>query len=93
MASEAELKAALGEKEAELATLQNSFDEYIESSKELESELESELAKVEEQVGVELRTGRASASNKGKDRNLPPTPTFNPPPSSSPHLSRKTRSS
>ena len=54
MASEAELKAALGEKEAELATLQNSFDEYIESSKELESELESELAKVEEQVGVEL---------------------------------------
>jgi uncharacterized protein YlxW (UPF0749 family) len=51
MPSEAELKAALDEKDTELATLQASFDEYIESSKELESELESELAKVEEQVG------------------------------------------
>ena len=35
------------EKEAELAALQATFDEYVESSKELETELESELEKLE----------------------------------------------
>ena len=34
------------EREAELAALQSAFDEYIASSRELEEELDAELAKM-----------------------------------------------
>lgn len=40
----------MADKDAELVQLQASFDEYIESSKELELELESELSKLEDQL-------------------------------------------
>ena len=36
----------MAEREAELAALQSAFDEYIASSRELEEELDSELAKM-----------------------------------------------
>ena len=42
----------MADKDAELVQLQASFDEYIESSKELELELESELSKLEEQLST-----------------------------------------
>jgi hypothetical protein len=36
----------VAEREAELVALQNAFDEYIASSRELEEELDTELAKL-----------------------------------------------
>ena len=36
----------MAEREAELAALQSAFDEYIASSRELEEELDAELAKM-----------------------------------------------
>jgi hypothetical protein len=36
----------VAEREAELAALQSAFDEYIASSRELEEELDAELAKM-----------------------------------------------
>lgn len=36
----------VAEREAELVALQNAFDEYIASSRELEEELDAELAKL-----------------------------------------------
>lgn len=37
---------SVAEREAELVALQNAFDEYIASSRELEEELDAELAKL-----------------------------------------------
>jgi len=38
--------ATVAEREAELIALQSAFDEYIASSRELEEELDAELAKM-----------------------------------------------
>lgn len=38
--------SSIQEREAELAALQSAFDEYITSSRELEEELDAELAKM-----------------------------------------------
>ena len=38
--------ATVAEREAELVALQSAFDEYIASSRELEEELDAELAKM-----------------------------------------------
>jgi len=38
--------ATIAEREAELLALQSAFDEYIASSRELEEELDAELAKM-----------------------------------------------
>jgi hypothetical protein len=38
--------SSMAEREAELAALQAAFDEYITSSRELEEELDAELAKM-----------------------------------------------
>jgi hypothetical protein len=40
--------ATAAEREAELIALQSAFDEYIASSRELEEELDAELAKMRE---------------------------------------------
>lgn len=40
------------EREAELAALQSAFDEYIASSRELEEELDAELAKMRKFLGI-----------------------------------------
>lgn len=40
------LPATIAEREAELMALQSAFDEYIASSRELEEELDAELAKM-----------------------------------------------
>lgn len=40
------LPATIAEREAELLALQSAFDEYIASSRELEEELDAELAKM-----------------------------------------------
>ena len=40
--------ATVAEREAELLALQSAFDEYIASSRELEEELDAELAKMRE---------------------------------------------
>ena len=40
------------EREAELAALQSAFDEYIASSRELEEELDAELAKMRKFLGM-----------------------------------------
>lgn len=40
------LPPTMAEREAELAALQSAFDEYIASSRELEEELDAELAKM-----------------------------------------------
>lgn len=40
------LPPTIAEREAELAALQSAFDEYITSSRELEEELDAELAKM-----------------------------------------------
>ena len=40
--------ATVAEREAELIALQSAFDEYIASSRELEEELDAELAKMRE---------------------------------------------
>ena len=40
------------EREAELAALQSAFDEYIASSRELEEELDAELAKMRKYLKV-----------------------------------------
>mmetsp|Transcript_22817 Transcript_22817/g.43397 ORF Transcript_22817/g.43397 Transcript_22817/m.43397 type:complete len:1375 (+) Transcript_22817:150-4274(+) len=41
---------SIAEREAELVALQNAFDEYIASSRELEEELDAELAKLQEKL-------------------------------------------
>ena len=41
---------SVSDREAELAALQTAFDEYIASSRELEDELDAELAKMRELV-------------------------------------------
>ena len=46
----------VADREAELAALQSSFDEYIESSRLLEEELDAELAKVQKQLSDSNRT-------------------------------------
>jgi hypothetical protein len=40
----------MAEREAELAALQSAFDEYIASSRELEEELDAELAKMRKSI-------------------------------------------
>jgi hypothetical protein len=40
------MSPTMAEREAELAALQAAFDEYIASSRELEEELDAELAKM-----------------------------------------------
>lgn len=40
------MSPTMAEREAELAALQSAFDEYIASSRELEEELDAELAKM-----------------------------------------------
>lgn len=40
------IMSSIQEREAELAALQSAFDEYITSSRELEEELDAELAKM-----------------------------------------------
>lgn len=42
----AHMAPTMAEREAELAALQSAFDEYIASSRELEEELDAELAKM-----------------------------------------------
>ena len=42
--------ATVAEREAELLALQHAFDEYIASSRELEEELDTELAKMRKSV-------------------------------------------
>ena len=42
---------SMAEREAELAALQAAFDEYIASSRELEEELDAELAKMRKSSG------------------------------------------
>ena len=42
----------MAEREAELAALQSAFDEYIASSRELEEELDAELAKMRKSVQI-----------------------------------------
>jgi len=42
----ANMPPTMAEREAELAALQSAFDEYIASSRELEEELDAELAKM-----------------------------------------------
>ena len=56
------LPPTMAEREAELAALQSAFDEYIASSRELEEELDAELAKMRKSIsvvsaGLLLRTG------------------------------------
>ena len=41
-----QMTPTMAEREAELAALQSAFDEYIASSRELEEELDAELAKM-----------------------------------------------
>ena len=45
----------MAEREAELAALQSAFDEYIASSRELEEELDAELAKMRKFTTVCIR--------------------------------------
>lgn len=40
----------VAEREAELIALQNAFDEYISSSRELEEELDAELGKMRKSI-------------------------------------------
>jgi hypothetical protein len=40
------MSSSIADREAELAALQSAFDEYIVSSRELEEELDAELAKM-----------------------------------------------
>lgn len=44
--SSSQMTPTMAEREAELAALQSAFDEYIASSRELEEELDAELAKM-----------------------------------------------
>ncbi|KAG5184675.1 hypothetical protein JKP88DRAFT_244672 [Tribonema minus] len=52
MASVAALTAELQAKEVELKTLQASFEDYVQSSKELEEELDNELVKAQQQISA-----------------------------------------
>lgn len=47
--------ADCADREAELAALQTAFDEYIASSRELEDELDAELAKMRKFLSKVLR--------------------------------------
>ena len=44
--ADGDMQATVAEREAELVALQGAFDEYIASSRELEEELDAELAKM-----------------------------------------------
>ncbi len=57
----------MAEREAELAALQSAFDEYIASSRELEEELDAELAKMRKWCQVVS----ANAAHDIKTRCLP----------------------
>ena len=46
------LPPTMAEREAELAALQSAFDEYIASSRELEEELDAELAKMRKSISM-----------------------------------------
>ena len=46
----------IAEREAELVALQSAFDEYIASSRELEEELDAELAKMRTSIYVVVDT-------------------------------------
>ena len=46
------------DREAELAALQSAFDEYIASSRELEEELDAELAKMRKFLGMSNKSLR-----------------------------------
>lgn len=46
--------ATVAEREAELVALQSAFDEYIASSRELEEELDAELAKMRKFINLSL---------------------------------------
>lgn len=50
------------EREAELAALQSAFDEYIASSRELEEELDAELAKMRKFLEVIEESERLSST-------------------------------
>lgn len=52
------------EREAELAALQSAFDEYIASSRELEEELDAELAKMRKFVDVIVKRDWLSYESK-----------------------------
>jgi len=57
------------EREAELAALQSAFDEYIASSRELEEELDAELAKMQEKLAD---SSAANAALSGQLENIAP---------------------
>lgn len=52
----------IAEREAELAALQSAFDEYITSSRELEEELDAELAKMQEKLAESSAANAALSS-------------------------------
>ena len=55
-----QMTATMAEREAELAALQSAFDEYIASSRELEEELDAELAKMRKSCYAYERLSRVS---------------------------------
>ncbi|KAL7576298.1 hypothetical protein ACA910_018121 [Epithemia clementina (nom. ined.)] len=54
--------ATVAEREAELVALQSAFDEYIASSRELEEELDAELAKMQEKLAESTAANAALSS-------------------------------
>ena len=65
MSAPPSLQQQLEENQNELSALQSSYDEYVESSKELESELESELEKAESELGrVDAELERTKAAKE-----------------------------
>lgn len=56
------LPPTMAEREAELAALQSAFDEYIASSRELEEELDAELAKMQEKLADSSAANAALSS-------------------------------
>jgi len=59
----------IAEREAELAALQSAFDEYITSSRELEEELDAELAKMQEKLA---QSSAANAALSSQLENMAP---------------------
>lgn len=62
----ASLEDALKQKTAECEAIQRSFDDYVESSKELETELEAALSEAEGKI-VSLNKKKAAADDKIKE--------------------------
>ena len=59
-----QMSPTMAEREAELAALQAAFDEYIASSRELEEELDAELAKMRKYQTVLYRSSVGIAAAK-----------------------------